>query len=349
MNIYLSFSFWVTLLCMVDCRSFHISTYDLVSFLLACVLSCFSHVQLLVTLWTVAHQAPLSMGFSRQEYWNGMPCPPPGYLPDPGIESTSLASSALTGGFFSTGAGWVIYHFIYMCHIFFMHLYVNGHLGCFHPGCCKSCYSDLCEWLCLFESWFSQVIYAVVGLLGHMIVVFSVFKGTSILFSTVAVTIFIPTHSPRGFTFPHFYRWWAFWYWPFWLVWGDDCTIDLICIYVIISDAEHLFMCFLAICTLSLEICLYRSFAFFFFLLDCLIFFEYWASKKKYWASWTVWIFLKLIPCQSFQLQIFSSILSLVFLSCLWFHLLCKMRWIQKDIAAVHGIVFWLCFPQGVL
>ena len=49
------------------------------------VLSHFSRVWLFATLWTVAHQAPLSMGFSRQEYWSGWPCPPPGDLPDPGI------------------------------------------------------------------------------------------------------------------------------------------------------------------------------------------------------------------------------------------------------------------------
>ena len=46
-------------------------------------------------LWTVAHQAPLSMGFSRQECWSGLPCPPPGDLPEPGIELASLASPAL--------------------------------------------------------------------------------------------------------------------------------------------------------------------------------------------------------------------------------------------------------------
>ena len=56
-----------------------------------CLLSCFSHVWLFVTPWTVAHQAPLSMEFSRQEYWSGLPCPPPGDLPDPGIESLSPA------------------------------------------------------------------------------------------------------------------------------------------------------------------------------------------------------------------------------------------------------------------
>ena len=54
------------------------------------------------TLWTVAHRAPMSMGFSRQEYWSGLPCPPPGDLPNPGIELASLTSPALAGGFFTT-------------------------------------------------------------------------------------------------------------------------------------------------------------------------------------------------------------------------------------------------------
>ena len=53
------------------------------------VLCCFSHVWLFGTPWTVARQAPLSMGFSRQEYWSGLPCPPPGDLPVPGIEPAS--------------------------------------------------------------------------------------------------------------------------------------------------------------------------------------------------------------------------------------------------------------------
>ena len=61
------------------------------------MLSRFSHVQLCGTLWTVAHQAPLSTGFSRQEYWSGLPCPPPGNLPKPGIETVSLMSPALAG------------------------------------------------------------------------------------------------------------------------------------------------------------------------------------------------------------------------------------------------------------
>ena len=57
-----------------------------------CVLSRFSHVQLFATPWTVAHQAPLSMVFSRQEYWSGLPFPPPGDLPDSGIEPAFLVS-----------------------------------------------------------------------------------------------------------------------------------------------------------------------------------------------------------------------------------------------------------------
>ena len=52
----------------------------------------------LVTSWTEANQTLLSMGFSRQEYWSKLPCPPPGYLPDPGIEPTSLVSPALKAG-----------------------------------------------------------------------------------------------------------------------------------------------------------------------------------------------------------------------------------------------------------
>ena len=58
------------------------------------LLSRFSHVQLGVTLWTVAHQAPLSMGSYRQEYWSGVPCPPPGDLLDPGNEPRSPALQA---------------------------------------------------------------------------------------------------------------------------------------------------------------------------------------------------------------------------------------------------------------
>ena len=59
-------------------------------------------VQLFVTPWTVAHQAPLSVGFPRQEYWSGLPFPSPGDLPNPGIEPRSPASPVLAGRFFTT-------------------------------------------------------------------------------------------------------------------------------------------------------------------------------------------------------------------------------------------------------
>ena len=59
------------------------------------VLSRFSHVQLFATLWTVAYQAPLCMGFSRQGYWSGLPYSPPGDLPDPGIRPVAPVAPAL--------------------------------------------------------------------------------------------------------------------------------------------------------------------------------------------------------------------------------------------------------------
>ena len=70
------------------------------------MLSPFSHVRLFATLWTIALQASLSMGFSRQEYWSGLPCPPAGDLPDPGVKLTSLVSHLLASKFFTTSATW---------------------------------------------------------------------------------------------------------------------------------------------------------------------------------------------------------------------------------------------------
>ena len=58
------------------------------------------------TPWSVARQAPLPMGFSRQDYWSGLPFPLPGDLPDLGMELASLTSPVLAGGFFTTGTTW---------------------------------------------------------------------------------------------------------------------------------------------------------------------------------------------------------------------------------------------------
>ena len=82
--------------------------YSKVIQLYVCVRACMHAKSLQLcrfgTLWTVAHQAPLTMGFSRQEHWGGLLCPPPGDLPDSRIEPTSLGSAALAGGFFTTSA-----------------------------------------------------------------------------------------------------------------------------------------------------------------------------------------------------------------------------------------------------
>ena len=91
-------------------------------------LSCFSSVCLFETLWTVAHQAPLSMGFSRQEYWNVLPRPPPGDFPDPRIKPRSHMSPALAGRFFTTSATWevqYIYIYISRCHISIFYNVIN--------------------------------------------------------------------------------------------------------------------------------------------------------------------------------------------------------------------------------
>ena len=85
-----------------NCKVLTFFAYDAnfcVCLMCVCVLS---HIQLFATPWTVAHQVPLSMEFSRQEYWTGSPFHTPGGLPGPGMEPTSLASSALAGRFFIT-------------------------------------------------------------------------------------------------------------------------------------------------------------------------------------------------------------------------------------------------------
>ena len=69
-----------------------------------CTCCVLSHVCLFAIPWTVALQAPLSMGFSRQEYWSGLPFSPPGDRPNPGIKPESLASPAFAGGLFTTSA-----------------------------------------------------------------------------------------------------------------------------------------------------------------------------------------------------------------------------------------------------
>ena len=93
-------------------------------------LSC---VWLFETPWTITHQAHPSMGFSRQEYWSGLPCPPPGDLPKPGIEPLSLMSPALTGRFFTTSStlGFSVLH----CLAEFAQIHVHWVSDAIPPSC----------------------------------------------------------------------------------------------------------------------------------------------------------------------------------------------------------------------
>ena len=90
-----------------------------------------------------------------------------------------------------------------MCHIFFIHSSVDGHLGCFHVLAIVNRAAMNIVVHNFLNYGFSQGICLVVGLLGRMVVLFLVFWGTFILFSIVAVSIYIPTNSARGFPFLH--------------------------------------------------------------------------------------------------------------------------------------------------
>ena len=101
------------------------------SLLRACVLICFSRVLLFVTPRTVAPQAPLSMGFSRQESWSGLPCPPPGHLSDPGFKPALLMAlprscDAGTKGQLTSSSIW---HSLSSIQIYFKALQISEHLS----------------------------------------------------------------------------------------------------------------------------------------------------------------------------------------------------------------------------
>ena len=105
------------------------------SLLLSAVLNHFSRVQLFAMLWTVARQAFLSRGFSRQEYWSELPFPTPGDLPDLGIEPASLSFPALTGRFFTSSTTWEALLSTILLHGYItVYLPIDKYFGCFQFG-----------------------------------------------------------------------------------------------------------------------------------------------------------------------------------------------------------------------
>ena len=108
------------------------------------MLSCFSHVQLFATLWTVAPQVPLSIGFSRQEYWTGLPCPPPGNLPDPGIETTSPVESLLLSHWGSTYTSISMLISISVQSCSYVWLFATPWTAAHQPSPIPEAYSNLC-------------------------------------------------------------------------------------------------------------------------------------------------------------------------------------------------------------
>ena len=196
------------------------------------------YVWLFVTLWTVAYQISLSMGFSRQECWSGLPRPSPGHLPDPGIEPMSLMSSALACGLFTTSDTWETLHCIFVPQFLYPFLCQWTFRLLSYLGFLKLCCSESCSGICPS---------GIIGSYGSSIFS-SIFHRDSTNWHAHQQCRRRP-FSPHLLQHLLFVNFWMMailtrvrWY----------LTVLLICSSLVINDVEHLFVCLLAICMSSL-------------------------------------------------------------------------------------------------
>ena len=143
-----------------------------------CVYYSRSCVHFFVTSWTIAHQAPLSMGFSRREYWSGLPFPSPGDLPDPGIKPASLASPALACSLLSEPPGKP------STHVFLLNFFFVGTLKFYSLGKFQWCNILLSIIVTMLHIISSDLIYLI-----------------TIIYTLVLITLYFPYASTQGNNF----------------------------------------------------------------------------------------------------------------------------------------------------